>query len=482
MIRVVLAEALLLSLLGGAGGLALAEILARWLRNTRLDFGLPVLLDVRLDGRVVLFTLLVSVASGLLFGLLPAFRATRSNLSESLRAETTSTLGARRRFGVTGALVAGQVAVSILLLAVAGIFLESLGRARGADAGFNWERTAYVQVNAAPLGLGDEATTLLFDQIEERMEALPGIGRVTRSVMLPAAQFGSTTLLLGSGIGGVDAPTEIPWNFVSLDYFEVLNVPLLHGRLFRDSDLSGPTVAVVSEALAKTYWGRSDIVGETYRSEGSPDELREIIGVVGDATVRSLGEPVTPSIYWPLNIVLARQNFIFEFEGTSAAALAAAGSAVSEIDSRIMRLRAATMEEHLGQTLQRQRLAGSMVGGLGLMALILAVLGVYGVVSFAVSRRRQEVGIRIALGADRGSVVRLFLRDVSAVVLAGAVVGLLLSIPVGTLVGRMFTGGTPNPLTTLGVALLLLLSSVIATVIPAARAARTDPTHALRQE
>ena len=173
---------------------------------------------------------------------------------------------------------------------------------------------------------------------------------------------------------------------------------------------------------------------------------------------------------------------MFEAETTSDRAITSVRATIREMDPRILILAASSLRDHLGDTLERQRMVGTMLGGLGGLALLLAVLGIYGVVSFAVSQRRHEVGIRIALGAGRDSVVRLFVRDVSAVVIAGSVVGLLLSIPVGRMVALLFTGTTASPLATAGVAALLVVTALAATVIPALRAARTDPTNALRQE
>ena len=481
-IRVVLAEAVLLSVLGGAGGLVVALTAARVLRNSRCDCALPLMLDLRLDARVVLFTISVSALAGVVFGLLPALWATKRGVNSSLRDDASSGLGSRRRFGLTGSLVVAQVAVSLLLLAVAGVFVESLVRAQGADPGFAWERTAFVQVNTAPLEMSGEATMQLFYQLEERIEGLPGVARVTSSIAMPAAPRGTTTLLLGAGLDGVDRPAEIPWNYVALNYFDVLGVPLLHGRLFDPSDLEGGEATVVSEAFAQTYWGRSDVVGEEYRSESSPDEAREIVGVVADVAVRALGEAPTPSIYWPISFGTPRLNLIFEVIGSDSEALRAVNAVVREVDSRIMVIGAGTMSDHLGASLERQRLASGLLGGLGLMSLALAMLGIYGVVSFAVSMRRREVGIRIALGAGGESVIGLFVRDVTFVVLVGSVLGVGLSIPVGRLVGSQFTGSVPSLSTTVGVAFLLLATSMFATVVPAIRKTRTDPTDALRQE
>ena len=482
LVRTVLSEALLLAALGGAGGLALATWVVSMAGKYNLDFGLPLSLDVRLDGSVLLFTLLISVGTGLVFGLVPALRTTSREVAASLTNDGAITIGARRRFGLTGLLVAGQVAMSLLLLAVASVFLESLARAQGADPGFAWENTAYVRMSIRPLALEDEAATLLYQRLEERLEALPEVGRATLAVQLPAAMRGTTTLLLGSALDGVDSPTETPWNLVTRDYFDVMGIPVLHGRTFSEDDAAAPPIAIISAAMARTYWGRTDVVGETYRSEAQPDSPVEIVGVVGDVSVRSLGEAPTPSLYWLNPGAVGVTNIIFEAETSAERAIPSARAAIQDIDSRILILGSSSMRDHLGDTLERQRIVGTVLGGLGAVAMLVAILGVYGVVSFAVSRRRSEIGIRIALGAGRGSVVGLFVRDASAVVIVGSLVGLALSIPVGRLVAILFTGSAPSLLATVGVAALLMGTALAATVVPAARAARTDPTDALRQE
>ncbi len=480
-VRVVLSEAFLLSALGGAGGLALAYGFSRLLRNSRLDFTIPLLVDLRLDSSVILFTVSMAVAMGLVFGLLPALRATSRDVNATLRDDASAGLGARRRFGLTGLLVTGQVAVSVLLLALAGVFVDSYAKAQTADPGVNFETTALVQVNMSQTGLEGEAAEGFVAELEDGLNALPMVTGVATSLMLPGQQFGTTTLLLGAEVTGADRPTEIPWNYVSNDYFDVMGVELLAGRLFTDQD-ADVDVTVVSEAFARRYFGRTDVVGRAYRSEGSPDDPREIIGVVSDAVVRALGESPTPSIYWPLDFAFDRTNFLFSYEGEASEAIGAVQAAIRSTDARIMILGASSMEEHLGATLAEQRVVGILLSAMGVLALLLAMLGLYGVVSFAVSRRSREVGIRIALGAARDSVVRLFVRDVAAVVLVGAFVGALLAVPASRLSADLFTGTGGNPLITGAATFVLLATSLVATVVPAMRATRADPTEALRRE
>jgi putative ABC transport system permease protein len=431
--------------------------------------------------RVLLFALLTSITTGLLFGLLPALRVISGSVVGVLRDDAASVLGARRRFGLTGLLVAGQVALSVLLLAVAGVFVESLVRAQSADPGFAWEPLALLYVSTQPLALDAEAAPLLHDRLGERLRSIPGVTGVTSASVLPAQARGTTTLLLGSGTGGVDRPSEIPWNVVAPGYFDILGIDVVAGRAFVQDDLEGPRVAIVSEAMARTYWGRSDVVGEHYRAQNAPDRPVEIVGVAADVPVRRLGEPPSPALYWP-SAGAGYAYYLLETSGSPTEVLPAARAAVREIDARILVLDASTMRAHLGDTLTRQRLTGSLLAGIGGFALVLAMLGLYGVVSYAVSRRRSEVGIRMALGAARPAVVALFVRDVAGVVIAGGLLGLALAVPAVRLIGVSFTGGGTGSTAAPLAAALLLATALVATVLPARAAARVDPTRALRPE
>ncbi len=365
---------------------------------------------------------------------------------------------------------------------MASVFVDSLVRAHTADPGIAYEDAGYVQVSLRPLDLGFVETQSILDLIEERLEALPVIERVTLAAQLPAAQRGSSTLLVGAGLTGIDKPTEVPWNVVPPDYFDLLEIPIIHGRSFADADAGGSDVAIVSEAMALAYWGRTDLVGEFLRSEAAPDDPVEIVGVVADVAVRALGEAPTPSFYRPFKQWGAGSPFLLlRASGPVPLALGAAAEVIRAVDGRILILRSSTMENHFGDTLQRRRIAGFVLAGLGGLALVLAVLGVYGVVSFSVSRRRREVGIRMALGAGRESVVRLFVRDV-AVVLVGALAGLAISLPVSRFVVQQFTGGPGSLWLIAVIAAGLIATALVATLAPALRAARTDPTETLRQE
>lgn len=483
LLRVVMSEAGVLTVAGGLGGVAAAAVLIRAIRGMSVPGATLLTLDIRMDPTVLMFAGAVSLGTGIVFGLVPALRATSKDVNATLRDASVARLGGRKRLGLNGVLVAGQVAVSLVLLSVGAVFLDTLVQARDANPGFAVERTGYVQVSLRPLDVTGPAAVPVFDQIFERVTAVPAVEAATLALQLPGTQFGTTTQLLGSGTGGIDRPTEIPWNLVRPDYFELMDIPVVHGRTFEPSDVGGPNLLIVSEAMARAYWGRSDVVGEQVRSESAPDAPAEVVGVVADAAVRGLGGPPTPSLYWLYEQGGGgRMNIVFSTVGPPSGAIPAVRAAIRSVDPRILVLTSQTFEDHLGRTLASQRTAVFFLTALGGSALVLALMGIYGLVSFSVERRRQEVGIRIALGAGRESVVALFVRGVATVVVVGAAVGLLLAIPLSGFVGASFLGRSTNATLPILLAGALVVTAMLATAIPALRAARTDPRDVLTRE
>ena len=308
---------------------------------------------------------------------------------------------------------------------------------------------------------------------------------VTFSYSAPVGQRGTTTLLVGDLIDGRRQPQEIPWNIVDVGFFRTLGVPLLHGRVFDERDgPDDPFRAVVTEAFATGLFGRADIVGESYRSENSPDQPVEIIGVVGNVKVQSLDEEPRPAVFWSWTQSPTSSAYaLVRTGGGVAAALGPLREAVHSVDARIPILGLSTMEAHLGDTLAQHRLTSSILLMVGGFALALAMLGIYAVVSFGVTQRVTEVGIRMALGAEGGSVLWLFLRESAGVIGLGAVVGALLAWPLAGLIGSVFTGDAGVPVRVVLVCVATLaLAAFGATILPARRACTLDPMRALRQE
>ena len=296
---------------------------------------------------------------------------------------------------------------------------------------------------------------------------------------------GSSTLVIdgyepSSGTGSVEAPFSI----VDETYFETLQIPLLHGRVFSDADQTGSErVAVINEEMARRYWGDSDAVGRRFRSQGSADSWVHIIGVVGDTKVRELTEEPRVLFYraWE-QVNPSRVTFFVRTAGDPGALVGTMRRELRAVNDALPVQQAKTMEAHLADSLFTERLAAQFVGAFGFLALVLSSLGLYGVVSFTVSRRMLEVGVRMALGADSRNVVWLVLRDVVGLVAVGIVVGLGLALGAAIGLAGLLYGVSPvDPVTYIGVSAILLLIAVIAGFAPALRAASADPVTALRQ-
>ncbi len=486
LIRVVFGETVVLATMGAALGLGLTYWLMTLLGRMELSLGGPVNLDIRLDAQVLLFTLVVAGGASILAGLLPALRITSPGATSMLRGDRPNRRPGRR-LSLIGALVSAQLAVSLILLVAAGLFVDATLNASNADPGFDPENLTIVSMDLRSLSLAPEEVNATYARLEERIEALPQVASVTRAYSVPVGQRGTTTLLVGDLVDGRRRPVEVPWNYVSADYFQLLEIAVLHGRLFEDQDRrDAPPRAVVSRAMAQSFWGRTDIIGETYVSEGAPDEPVEIIGVVEDVKVGSLTESPRPSVYFNAQRgAIPTANFLIRTagDGSELSVIAPVRQIVRDVSGEIRIPRVITMEAFLANTLGQQRLVSRVLISIGLLALALAGLGVYSVVSFRVSRRVSEVGIRMALGAERGSVLGLFIREMMVLAGIGVVLGTAAAFPVARVIGLVFTGsqGIPAPVLLTGIGTLGAIA-LLATAIPARRASLLDPAKTLRQE
>lgn len=482
--RQLLTESVLLSLAGGGVGVLLAGWTVRALRVIELPLPVSVGGDLALDARVLGFALFLSIGTGLLFGLAPALRASRPDLTGAMRDEVSPLSFRDRRFGLRNALLVLQVAVSFVLLMGAGLFIRSLGAAQSIETGFAVDDVAYVQVSAAYAGYeSDEARNVLTDLVE-RARALPGVEEAALASLVPVTPRGTTSQVME----GYEPPSgqnsvEVPFSVVDDRYFETMRIPLLHGRTFSSADRSdSERVAIVSEAMALRYWGERNAVGRRFRSEGSPDGWRRVVGVVGDSIISDLTEETGPQAYFPWEQTGASSGVVLvRTTADPAAVIAMLRDELRAIDPDIPVLRANTMAGHLGESLALPRIGVRFLSGFGVVALTLACLGLYGIVSFAVGRRMVEVGVRMALGARGGQVVWLILREVAFMVGLGIVLGLGLSLlATAALEGALFGVSPTDPITLLTVAGMLLLVAVGAALVPALRAAKADPLLALR--
>ncbi len=486
LVRQLLVETVLLGLTGGAVGLLVAVWVLHTLVSLRPPIPFPLNLDFRLDGTVLLFTGLVAAGAGLLFGLFPALQSTRPDVAPVLKDEGGAVTGTRHRISLRNALIVTQVAISMVLLLGAGLFLRSLFTAQRMDIGFTARDGAIAWVFTGMSGVARDDQEQTIQRLVDAATAIPGVDRVATAEMVPLGVGLQST---GWEIPGVDPPAgrehiDIRYNLVSANYFDVMGVPMVSGRAFTPDDRAGAEpVAIVSEATARRYWPGESAVGREIRRVGR-DQSYRIVGVAGDTKVWSLGEEFQPYVYLPrAQANPAAVNLIARGSIPDAQIAGQLRRAIREVDPHLVIMETKTMAEHLSIQLYLPRAAAALLGAFGLLALILATTGLYGTMAFTVSRRTREMGIRLSLGADAGQVVKMVLRGALGLVTIGGVIGLLLTFGLAQALSRFLFGTSPHdPVTFIGVPLILGAVALLAAWIPARRASRVDPVRALRSE
>jgi predicted permease len=486
LIRQLLTESLVLAILGGVFGL----LIAIWTANLLVSFQPPIMfqltLDLGIDGRVLAFTFLVSVLAGVFFGLAPALQATKPELIPALKDELDNVGGRRRRFGLRDSLVVAQVAISLVLLIGAGLFVRSLISAQDIDPGFERERVAIIMLSPSIAAYEDSRARDLLSSVVERARTLPGVEGAALASRMPLGVSLNTNELFVEGVAtpegeapSIDAVT------VSSGYFDVMGIPLLQGRDFQEQDdESAPRVAIVSDAAARRFWPGENPIGKRLRL-GSPEgELREIVGVARDTKVRTLGEKPRPYLYLPhLQRHRGFMALVTRTSGDPKPMLSTLRREILLVDEGMPIMESKTMTEHLGIMLFAPRIGGILLGVFGGLGVLLATIGLYGVVSYAAAQRTREVGIRVALGARPGDVMQLVVGRGMMLVGVGVVIGLVLAFAAALPLGSLLYGvSVSDPVTFVGITLLLAGVAFVATMVPALRAARLDPMVALRRE
>jgi len=485
LIRQLGAESVLLAALGGSLGVIIAwwgsQALV-WMASTGPQ---PLPLDVTPNARILRFTLFASLLSAIIFGMAPALRATKFELIPALKegggdaAMTRSLLGR--------ALVVSQVALSLLVLVGAGLFVRSLINLRNVDTGFNQRNVLLLQPATDSVGYKEDDPRLsaLYRDVEEKVSAIPGVR---------AASFSLFSFNQGSWNNPItvkgDAPPvrETPFirnNVVGPGFFTAMNLPLILGRPFGPQDTkTSPKVAVISEEMARRFFSQSPL-GKRYRlgTSGAGEEI-EVIGVVKDAKYESLGEEPQPMAYYPYS---QRDwylgNFEVSFTGESGAIVSAVREAIKEVNRNLPIAEVAMFSEQVDRSLVQQKLIARLSSFFGLLALLLAAIGLYGVISYSVMQRTREIGIRMALGAERRNVLRLVLAQGAKLTLIGALIGLGASWALTRWIESLLFGVSPtDPATFVIIASSLMAVALLACYVPARRATKVDPMVALRCE
>ncbi|HEX8650240.1 MAG TPA: ABC transporter permease [Pyrinomonadaceae bacterium] len=499
LVRQLLTESLLLSLLGGAAGLLLAVWATDLLKAAPPPPGvLPVNLDFSLDGRVLIFTLALSAMTGLLFGIAPALQASRPDLVATLKNESPALGNNLRRLNLRNALVMAQVALSFVLLIGAGLFLRSLWRAQAIEPGFDESRLLTAPLSINLLRYTQTQGREFYRQAIERVEGLPGVESASLARIIPLSGGSSIRSLLVEGRAGPgnDFRSEgtragaanddaISVSVVGPRYFQTVGISLLKGRDFNQLDTENrPGVVIVNETFVRHHFGGQEALGKRLSVDGAQGPWREIVGIVGDSKYMTLGEAATPFAYLPL-----AQNhetgmtLLVRTRGEPADLAAQVRQTVQSLERNLPVTNVRTMTELIGNSLYAARMGAVLIGVFGGLALLLAAVGLYGVMAYAVSQRTREIGIRMALGAQRSDVLRLVLREGMTLVAIGAVLGLIGAVVMSRLLVSFLYGVSPvDSATFVATAAVLAVVAFVANFIPARRAMKVDPLVALRYE
>jgi predicted permease len=482
LIRQLLTESLLLAGLGAGLGLALATPLLEFVASVA---GGGEGIDARLDWRALLFTAAVALVTALLFGLMPAFRATRVDLTPALKDGSTGSLRGRPHLRASRLLIAGQVALSTLLLTGAGLFVRTLVNLSSIDPGFEAQRLLLFAVDGSRSGYQSDKLRGLYERIRERVTAIPGVRSVTLSDAALISGSANTNSITIPGYSARNGQSPTTWVMqVGSHFLTIMEIPILTGRDIGDGDSQkAPRTAVVNETFALRYLGGQNPLGRTF-DLGSG--TTEVVGVCKDAKYDKLRNGVPPTAYLSyLQNEFTWGGMTFELR-TAMPPMAIAGAVqrvVAEIDRNVPVAAMRTQEEQIRMTLGTERMFAGVVGAFGVIAALLAAIGLYGVRAYTVSRRTNEIGIRLALGAGRCDVQWMVLRESLWMVAAGMAVGIPAALALTRLVRQALYGIEPNdPLSFAAAGILMATVAAVAAWIPARRAARVDPMRALRCE
>jgi putative ABC transport system permease protein len=488
LIRQMLAESLLLAAIGAAIGAFLAQFLSSYLVRFLTRNNDPLYVDLSTDWRIFSFTAALAILTCLLFGLMPAIRATRANPGTLMKASSRGLTDARERFGLRRILVVAQVALSLVLLVGALLFVRSLHKLLTLDAGFQESGVLVTEVNFSTLKAPPDRWPELRRQILHRIRLLPGVEQAATASVIPISgdRWNDRFEFVGAHPTGRFLSD---FSSVSPDYFRTLRTPLLAGRDFNDHDaMNAPPVAVVNESFMKQFLNGANPIGRRIRIEtgpGEPERSYEIVGVTRDAKYRHLSDPFTPTVFTAVDQVLGQDAgtmILSRSQVGLASQLASIKGEMASINPS-MGLNFYTLHSQIADSLLRERLMATLSGFFGLLAALLASIGLYGVMAYIVARRRSEIGIRMALGADRAIVLKLIGNECGKLLLAGLLLGIGFALLASQAITRLLYGLSPTDPLTIGVSVLLLtLVALPASLIPAIRASRLDPMIALREE
>jgi putative ABC transport system permease protein len=483
LVRQLLTESAVLSLLGGLAGL----LVAYWGRNVLWSFRPPFLvdgsIDLSFDSRVVGFTLLISVLTGLLFGIIPALKASGTDVNEVLKTGGRGGALGWTHNRLRGLLVISEMALALVALVGSGLFLRSMQNAQQFNPGFESQNLFQMFFDLGALRYDENHGQQFFRDIIERAKTVPGVaGASVSSNGIFAGGISATIFREGEQTDPNNRGTLVVLDQVTPGHFETMGIPLLGGRDFTDFDRKNTTpVAVINQAMANLVWPGQEALGKRFAIVQEPN-LLQVVGVVGTTVVGQIGEDPQPVAYFPM-----RQQYspavtlVLRTSGNPETLLGTVRAQVQQIDKNLAFTNAQTVQQLLGQGLWPARMGAALLGLFGALAMILASIGIYGVLAYSVAQRTSEIGLRMALGAQPRQMLALVLRQGMLLALIGAGVGILVALPVARMAGGLLYGvSATDPLTFAGITLLLMGVALLACYVPAWRATRIDPLVALR--
>jgi predicted permease len=490
LVRQLLVESLLLSLAGGV----VALLITTWTAGTFMKFipatDFPISLGVPIDRAVLIAAFAISLLTGVIFGILPALRSSSLAPGAVLKEDTGNASGSLRKARLTSGLVVAQISLSLLLLICAGLFIRSFLSAQNINPGFNAHNVMVASYDVFTSGYSDERAAAFDRQLEAKLEATPGIKSAALSSRLPLGFGGSSSVKPEGYVPQANESMETQAAMITPNYFQTLEIPMVKGRDFTMQDnMSSQRVAIVSEAFVNRYWPNQEGLGKQVNSDLT-HEWFTVVGVARDSKVTGLNEKPTPFLYLPhYQVNLLNQpggstmNVIARTTGDPLAMGKTVEQTIHELNADLVVFSVTTLESSEAISSFPQRIAGTFVGAFGLLALVLAAVGIYGVTAYTTRQRTHEIGVRMALGASKQDILRLVLGHGLRLTFIGVAVGLAASFALTRYLGSLLLGVTStDAITFSGVAVLLCAVALFACFIPARRAMRVDPMVALHYE
>ncbi|HXZ34125.1 MAG TPA: ABC transporter permease [Terriglobales bacterium] len=488
LIRQLVTESVVLALAGGAAGILLGLFGSSFLSSINLHFDIPLRLDFSFDWRIFAFAMAIALCTGVIVGLVPAIRASRQNLGALLHEAGRGVVQGHHR--LRDVLVIAQVGGSLMLLIIATLFMRSLGKAQQSDLGFEPSGVINFSMDPTEIGFGTQQGLAYYKSLLDRVRALPGVETATAANSVPMGYFGNFDTL---EVAGYTPPPNQPapviaYNAVLPGYLQTLKIPLLRGRTIDENDLeTTPFIAVVNEAMVKRFWPNQDPIGRQFKLRGEPQHSIQVVGVTKNSRFQGFTGVINPYFYVPM-----AQHYL----GNSLATLQVRSSVVPATMvpqvERIIDSLAPTMpvfdEQPMTQALETLnglllfQIGAGLAAALGLLGLTLAIVGVYGVISYSASQRTHEIGIRMAIGAQPMEILRMVFRQGLLIVGVGLVVGLAAAFASARVLKNFLVVSATDPATYLSVAAMLSLVALFACYVPARRATKIDPMVALREE